>query len=55
MNYLVALCGVAVAVSAAVYGSEDDSPGLVLLGLVLGCGAVLLAVRSAASRREVER
>ena len=45
-----ALALIAVGLLAVLYGSGDDSPGLVLIGVLLIVGAFALAVRSAHRR-----
>jgi hypothetical protein len=49
MRYLMpvgVVLGVALGVSAVVYGEADDSPGLQLIGVLLAIGAVTAGVRS---------
>jgi hypothetical protein len=47
----IALIMVAVGVAAMVYGGNDDSPGMVLIGLLLVVGAIVLGARAAYRRR----
>jgi hypothetical protein len=49
MKYIVAILGVAIGVAGIVAGGADDSPGLQLLGVVVG--AVVLGVRIARRSR----
>ena len=47
LQFLVVLIPGAIGVSAFVYGEVDDSPGLMLLGVLFVAGAIWLGVRSA--------
>ncbi len=51
MKYLFAFLAIAIGVAGMVAGEADDSPGLVLLGLVLVVGAVAFGVRIAQRSR----
>ena len=51
VTYLLALVVLAVGVAGVVAGERDDSPGLQLIGALLGLGAVLWAVRTARRAR----
>jgi peptidoglycan/LPS O-acetylase OafA/YrhL len=48
---VIALAMVTVGVAAMVYGGNDDSPGLVLIGLLIVIAAVVLVARAAYRRR----
>jgi len=51
MKLIVAVIVAALGVAFAIYAGRDDSPGGVLLGLLLIVGAVVLGVRAIRSRR----
>ena len=51
MKLVVAVLVAALGVAFAIYAGRDDSPGGVLLGMLLVVGAVVLAVRAIRSRR----
>ena len=48
---LISLLVAALGIAFAIYAGNDDSPGGVLLGMLLVVGAVVLAVRAVRSRR----
>lgn len=45
MSYLLAVLGCALGAAALVHGERDDSPGLMLIGVVVATAAVLSALR----------
>ena len=51
MKLLVAVLVAALGVGFAIYAGQDDSPGGVLMGMLLIVGAVALGVRAIRSRR----
>ncbi|WP_282944838.1 hypothetical protein [Cellulomonas endometrii] len=51
MPYVLAVLALATGAAAVVAGEADDSPGLQLVGVLLGAAAVALVVRAVRRRR----
>ncbi|VTR75972.1 hypothetical protein [Cellulomonas hominis] len=51
MPYVLAVLALATGAAAVVAGEADDSPGLQLIGVLLGAAAVTLVVRAVRRRR----
>jgi len=51
-RFVVAMDAAAIGVALAVYAEADDSPGGVLLGILLVVGAVVIAVKAALRKNE---